>query len=701
MVEINISSDCSPTLSEIQFNYNDIENDTITMQQHSGQLSKRLCYIRKNPACLSLIPSNDSKTFSIKHFRITKVSKHFATSRMLKKLSNNHPTYRNKSSKLISNEIKLKSNPGNTTYIEKLYDTYNSLFSNTIEPVNYEDWLYHYNNNNALSDAEIASSIDSFKFKPTISAVLPTYNSNEEFLRKCIESVLLQSYPYWELCIADDASTDDQVHTIINEYIDRDSRIHLTVRDKNGHISEATNSAIDLVTGEFIAFLDHDDELTKDALFHITESLNKRPSAKILYSDEDKIDLEGRRSCPHMKPDWNPDLLLSQNYISHLCVIKSEWVREVGCLRTGVEGSQDHDLLLRCISNIKDTEIIHVQKILYHWRITETSTAFSNESKNYTSAAGVKALKDHIKRTGSGNDVTLGALPNTYTVSYPIPSPQPLVSIIIPTRDNIETLKTCITSVVKRTTYSNYEILILDNQSKERDTLNYLDECKNNPNIQVLPYPKPFNYSAINNFGVRHAKGSIVCLLNDDTEVISPDWLTTMVSHALRPGVGCIGAKLYYTDGKIQHSGVLLGIGGVAGHAHKYAEGHEFGYFGRLFLTQNYSAVTGACLVVKKSIYEEVGGLNEQDLPISFNDIDLCLKVREAGYRNLWTPLAELYHHESKSRGFDDTPKKQQRAAGEANYMKEKWGDALIHDPAYNPNLTLLREDFSLADLQS
>ena len=702
MVELNISSDCSHTQSQMQLLYNDksCESDTITVQQRSGQLSKRLCYIQKNLTSLSFIPPNDSKTFSITHFRITKVSKHFATNRMLKKLSNNHPNYRNKSPKLISSEIKIRAHPNKAAYIEKLYDTYNCLFSNIINPINYEDWLYHYDTNNTLNDAEIASSVNSLKFKPTISVVLPTYNSNEQLLKKCIDSVLSQSYPYWELCIADDASTNKQVHTIINEYIDSDSRIRLTLRDKNGHISDATNSAISLVTGEFIAFLDHDDELSQDALFHITESLNKHPSAKIIYSDEDKIDLKGHRSCPHMKPDWNPDLLLSQNYISHLCVIKSSLVREAGYLRKGVEGAQDYDLLLRCISRTKDAEIIHVPKILYHWRITESSTAYSSESKDYTSAAGVKALKDHLKRTGSGIDAMLGALPNTYTITYPIPSPEPLVSIIIPTRDNIKTLKTCITSVIETTTYSNYEILILDNQSKEDDTLNYLNMIKGQENIRVLPYAKPFNYSAINNFGVHNAKGRIVCLLNDDTEVITPNWLTVMVSHSLRPGMGCVGAKLFYTNGQIQHSGVLLGIGGVAGHAHKYAEGHEYGYFGRLFLTQNYSAVTGACLVVKKSIYEEVNGLNESDLPISFNDIDFCLKVRQAGYRNLWTPLAELYHHESISRGFDDTPEKQERAAREASYMKEKWGEVLTHDPAYNKNLTLLREDFSLANYE-
>jgi GT2 family glycosyltransferase len=703
MIELNASSDVNPSLSELQFNYigADIEHDCIALQHFSGRLCKRLCYIRGNLVNIKFKPNPSTKSLLINHFSISKVSSSFATRRMLKKIRNNHPAYRHKSYQAISKEISRKSSLEKTEYIDKLYDAYNGLFSTITSPVNYEDWLYNYENEHAVSGEDIRSSISSFKFNPVISVVVPTYNPDDNFLRKCLDSVLSQSYPFFELCISDDASTNNQVHKTLKEYADRDSRIKLTLRDSNGHISEATNSAIGISSGEFIAFLDHDDELTKDALFHIAEAINSNPSVRIVYSDEDKIDTDGRRSCPHMKSDWNPDLFLSQNYISHLTVINAKLVKKVGCLRTGVEGSQDYDLLLRCISSIDDTEIIHVPKILYHWRITESSTASSSESKDYTSAAGLKALNDHLKRTRLGNDAMLGTLPNTYSVSYPIPSPEPLVSIIVPTRDNVELLKTCIASVVKSTDYSNYEILILDNQSNKRDTLEYLATIRTNPKIKVLSYNKAFNYSAINNFGVRQAKGSIVCLLNDDTEVISPDWLTTMVSHSLRPEIGCVGAKLFYTDGKIQHSGVILGIGGVAGHAHKYEKQHDYGYFGRLFLTQNYSAVTGACLVVRKSIYEEVGGLNEINLPISFNDVDFCLNVRQAGYRNVWTPLAELYHHESVSRGFDDTLKKQQRAASEASYMKEKWGDGLIHDPAYNPNLTLLREDFSLANLES
>jgi GT2 family glycosyltransferase len=398
-----------------------------------------------------------------------------------------------------------------------------------------------------------------------------------------------------------------------------------------------------------------------------------------------------------MKPDWNPDLFLSQNYISHLSVIKASLVKEVGCLRKGVEGSQDYDLLLRCIPRITDREIIHIPKILYHWRATETSTACSDTAKDYTTASGVKALQDYVQSTGLGSGVSPGILPNTYIITYAIPSSAPLVSIIIPTRDNAKILMNCISSIIEKTTYKNYEIIILNNQSVETETLAYLQSLSENPAIRILSYDYPFNYSSINNYGVRHANGSVLCLLNDDTEIISPDWLTVMVSHSLRPSIGCVGAKLLYTNGQIQHGGVVLGIGGVAGHAHKYAERYEYGYFGRLFLTQNYSAVTGACLVVKKSIYEELGGLNEKDLPIAFNDVDFCLRVRDSGYRNVWTPLAELFHHESISRGFDDSPTEQKRAAREVSYMKENWEEILTCDPAYNPNLSLTREDFSLA----
>ncbi|MGH8685252.1 MAG: glycosyltransferase family 2 protein, partial [Nitrosospira sp.] len=468
-------------------------------------------------------------------------------------------------------------------------------------------------------------------------------------------------------------------------------------RSENGHVSAASNSALGLATGEYLALMDHDDKLAMHALLFMVEAINQNPSAQILYSDEDKINEQGDRLDPHFKPDWNPDLFFSQNYISHLCIYRRELIQNAGGFRIGVEGSQDQDLLLRCISQVRHTEILHVPKVLYHWRMVQGSTALAAAEKAYTSEAGIKALTDFFTSQGQDVNVEAGLLPNTYRVRYPMPQSEPLVSLLIPTRDTLEMLEPCIRSILEKTTYQNYEIVILDNESTQPATLDYFEYIKNlDSRVNVLAYRYPFNYSAINNYGVRYAKGEVIGLVNNDTEIINPEWLTEMVSHALRPEIGCVGAKLYYENETIQHAGVIIGIGGVAGHSHKNFHRTAPGYFSRLKIVQNLSAVTGACLVIRKCIYEQVGGLDEAELRIAFNDVDFCLKVRQAGYRNLWTPYAELYHYESQSRGAEDTPEKQARFRGEVEFIKTKWGEVLRNDPFYSRNLTLTREDFSI-----
>jgi GT2 family glycosyltransferase len=401
---------------------------------------------------------------------------------------------------------------------------------------------------------------------------------------------------------------------------------------------------------------------------------------------------------PHFKSDWNPDLLFSQNYICHLCVIQRALVERVGGFRKGVEGSQDHDLLLRCIPYARRHQIVHIPKVLYHWRIHSQSTASTSDSKSYTTDAAIRALRDYFQAHGpEQTHIEQGLVPNTYRVRWPVSDPQPLVSLLIPTRDRRELVETAVSSIISKSTYQNFEILILDNDSTEPDALDYFEQIqRREPRVRVVPYHHPFNYSAMNNYGVSQAKGDILGFINNDIEVISPGWLSEMVSHALRPDIGCVGAKLYYSNKTLQHGGVILGVGGVAGHSHKHFPPDHPGYFSRLLLVQNLSAVTAACLVLRKGVFMEVEGFDETNLTVAFNDVDLCLKVREVGYRNLWTPYAELFHHESLSRGHEDTPEKQARAHAECRYMIEKWGQKLARDPFYNPNLTLNREDFSL-----
>lgn len=515
-----------------------------------------------------------------------------------------------------------------------------------------------------------------------------------------IQSVQAQSYPNWELCLADDLSRPE-VRDFLTEKAAQDTRIRLVLRNENGHISRATNSAIDVATGDFSAFLDHDDLLDPDALLIVADAIAAHPTAQILYSDEDKVRMDDGRFDPHFKPDWNRELLYGVNYVSHMGVYAKDMVKQVGGFRVGFEGAQDYDLLLRCIEQIDDTQIVHIPKVLYSWRASPGSTAASNEAKPYATQAGIRALSEHLERVhGRPIDVVDGPFALSYRVQWPLDT-QPLVSIIIPTRDRLHLIQAAVDSILAKTDYPNLEIIIVDNASIERETLAWFAQVQSaDSRVRVLRDDRPFNYSALNNAAVVQARGEVIALLNNDVTVINRNWLSEMVSLAIRPGTGCVGAKLYYPDGRIQHAGVVVGMGGVAGHAHLLFPGAHDGYFGRLQLRQTYSAVTAACLVVRRDIYTAVGGLNETDLTVAFNDVDFCLKVHALGYTNIWTPWAELTHHESASRGYEDTPEKISRFQKECAYMTNTWRLHDFADPCYNPNLTLERQDFSFAHPQ-
>jgi GT2 family glycosyltransferase len=534
----------------------------------------------------------------------------------------------------------------------------------------------------------IARRIANFRRRPTISVLLPVYNAPEQWLRRAVESVREQIYGHWELCIADDASSAPHVVPLLEQLAAGDSRIRLTLRERNGHISEASNSALDLATGEFIALLDHDDELSPLALYLAAEEINRNPEVNLIYSDEDKIDARGVRSGAYFKPDWNPDLLRSQNYISHLGVYRASLAREVGGFRTGYEGCQDWDLALRVTERCNDRQIAHLPFVLYHWRTIQGSTAMGHEQKEYVTATGKRVLEEHLARQGLRGEPQL-YIGGHFRVRYYAPEEEPRVSIIIPTRDRYDLLKQCTDSIFSKTAYRRFEILIVDNQTTDAAALELLETLRRDSQARVIRYDAPFNYSAINNHAVREASGDIVVLLNNDIEVISPTWLEDLVGLACRKGTGAAGGMLYYPDDTIQHAGVILGMGGVAGHAYLNSPRGSLGYFSRAALPQNLSAVTAACLAIRKRVYLEVGGMNEKELAVAFNDVDFCLRVQEAGYRNVWTPMVEMYHHESASRGVDDTAEKQARFASEVAYMKKRWGRLLDFDPAYNPNLSL------------
>ena len=556
----------------------------------------------------------------------------------------------------------------------------------------YAQWRRDYDTLTGADRAVISAAIERLPRRPLLSVVMPVYETPERWLRAAIASVRRQRYPHWELCIADDASKSPHVRAVLEEAARLEPRIRITMREENGHIPAASNSALALAAGEFIVLLDHDDELSEHALFVLAREICAHPDVDLIYSDEDKLDERGEHYDPFFKPDWNPDLFLSQNYVAHLCALRASRVREVGGFREGFEGSQDYDLYLRVIGDAG--RVRHVPHVLYHWRAIEGSTARETAAKSYAETSARRALQEHLDRRGAR--VQPGQLPTTYRVRWPIPEPAPLVSLIIPTRNGRALLEPCIESLLRKTRYRPFEILVVDNQSTEPDALDYLRSLERRAAARVLRYDKPFNFSAINNFAAGQAAGTLLGLLNNDLEVFEEGWLEEMVSHALRPEIGAVGARLLYSDRTLQHGGVILGIGGIAGHAHKHLPSAAPGYFSRAQLTQDLSAVTAACLVVRRSTFLDVGGLDE-GLPVAFNDIDFCLRLRQSGLRNLWTPYATLLHHESKSRGAEDTRQKRARFLRESATMEERWGASLRQDPAYNPNLTLDAENFSLA----
>jgi GT2 family glycosyltransferase len=526
---------------------------------------------------------------------------------------------------------------------------------------------------------------------------MPAYEPNIDWLKEAVESVRAQIYQNWELCIADDASPNPEVKRVLKEFAKQDSRIKVCYRSENGHISAATNSALELAQGEFIALLDQDDLLQTHALAFVVNAIQDHPEAGLIYSDEDKIDGEVRLDA-YFKSAWDPYLMRCHNMICHLGVYRTALVRELGGLREGFEGSQDWDLALRCVDSLKDHQIVHIPRVLYHWRIHRQSTAMAGSgAKPYTLAAAKRAIEEHLSRRGVSALAELIPELSMFRVKYDLPKQKPLVSIVIATRDRVDLLKNCINSIRKKTDYSNYEIIIVDNGSEDQKTLHYLREIKQSGIAVVFRDEGDFNFSRLNNLGVQHANGEYVLLLNNDIEVESQGWLSEMVALAIQPEIGCVGARLWYPDGRLQHGGVILGLGGFAAHAHRGMPRGNVGFFCRGVLSHTMSAVTAACLLVRKSIYLEVGGLDEEHLAIGYNDVDFCLKVRSRGYRNLLCAEADLIHHESASRGEDLSAEKLARFRREGETLRSRWGHILDNDAAYNPNLTDAGEDFGLA----
>mgnify|MGYP000862956993 CR=1 FL=1 len=561
------------------------------------------------------------------------------------------------------------------------------------DTISYQSWYKMQRPSRSVLSAQ---SKQVFPYMPKISIVVPLYKTPEKYLTAMIASIRGQSYLNWELCLSDGSGTNSPIKDVLQKYENEDKRIRVVYNEKPLKISDNTNEALKISTGEFIAFTDHDDMLAPNALFECIYELNRNKDIDIIYTDEDKIDMSGKEHfMPHFKTDFNIDMLRSTNYICHLFVVKRDIYKKVGMLNHEFDGAQDYDFVLRCIE--KTGNIKHIPKILYHWRAHKDSTAENPESKMYAFEAGVRAVQAHYDRLRIQAKVSSTALNGIYRTKY-ILTEQPLVSIVIPNKDHIEDLDKCIKSLQNKNEYTNLEYIIVENNSKEERTFDFYKELeKNDPKARVIFWEgKGFNYPAINNFGKKQAKGNYILFLNNDTEILNKDCIEEMLGFCMRSDVGAVGARLFYEDETIQHAGVIVGLGGVAGHAFVGAGPGDPGYFGRIVMAQDYSAVTAACMMIKREVFEEVGGFDEE-YAVAFNDVDLCMKIRKAGYLIVYNPYAKLKHYESKSRGYEDSDEKVERFHSEVRLFSSRWKEFLIKgDPYYNPNLTLDKNDFSL-----
>lgn len=549
-----------------------------------------------------------------------------------------------------------------------------NLFYNPFNISDYNNWVKKHEKTEEYIEP---------KYKPLISILIPVYNIDRKYLEECLESILNQTYTNFEICLVDDCSTKIETKEALKEYELKDKRIRVKYRKENGHISKATNDSLKMAKGEFVALVDNDDVLAPNALYEVVKVLNKDKKIDFIYSDEDKIDLKGRRCDPHFKPDWSPDTLLSLNYICHLAVLRTKIVNEIGGFNIGLEGAQDHDLFLRFTE--KTDKIYHIQKILYHWRMVEGSTSLKISNKDYATDKGKIAIENALKRRKINGHVEKDEVSTYYRVVYDIKK-EPKVSIIIPTKDYAETLETCLKSLYSVTEYKNYDVIVVNNNSVEKETFDLFDKYKKKyKNFKVLDANIEFNYSKINNMAVKESDADYIVLLNNDTEIIQKDWLKILAGYAMQPHVGAVGPKLLYPDTTVQHAGVILGLGGVASHAYIGSKRNDLGMYGRLRVPYDYSAVTAACLVISKKKFNEVGGL-EEDLKVAYNDIDFNIKLLKKGYYNVCVPQVELFHFESKSRGLDTTSEKYKRFLKESDYMYNKWEKEINNDKFYNSN---------------
>lgn len=552
----------------------------------------------------------------------------------------------------------------------------------------YQAWIRRFDALTGTGRVELENRVQGLITRPVIAVVMVVDNPRPQFLSATIQSIRRQIYPDWELCVVVEVSSSLAVRQVIERHRGEDERIKVIFRQEGDPDLPAENLALELTEDEFAAQLGPEDMLAEHALFWVADAIDRCPGLGLCYSDEDRIDDSGRRYGPYFKCEYNYELLLAQNMVSRFSVYRSQLLRDIGGFRPGFEAAQDWDVALRASERLAPDQIVHIPRVLYHWRGSPGGTAPAADDERSRAEAGRRALAEHLERRGIAAEVLPAPeLPACNRVRFARPDPLPLVSILIPTRDCADLLSTCIGSILTRSSYPNYEIIIIDNGSEEPATFQLLDYLPRD-RVCVVRDESPFNFSRLNNLGARRARGELLCLMNNDIEVLTRDWLEELASFGVRPGVGAVGARLWHPDGLLQHGGVITGVPDVANHWHYNLSRGNGGYFGRAVLHQSFSALTAACLLVRRSVFEAVGGLDEA-LAVAYNDVDFCLRIREAGYRNVWTPYAEMNHHESASRGYLDNFAKRARFVREVRLMQKRWGARLLQDPAYSPNLTL------------
>ena len=692
----------------------------VDMPLRPGKTAKRMMFVPVGVRRITMNPINAHGAFRILRFRWIWLTPSFAHDRLARRLSGVHPAYQGLSVRQVIRALHLESVARGCSWRRVAIAELEQTFARESVQHDYRKWveLVEPTRNTSLA-TQLGQEEQPARLLPerpliSILMALPADLNDEsrglEALRASLQSLQAQRYVHWELCVVLSPQLDKGVAAGIRQCLAEEPRARVGVGSGESLAGLSRQAFVDS-QGEGVMWLSVGDRLADAALQRVAEAWNQLPNAQLFYADEDELNERGQRVRPRFKPGWNPDLLMVSHYVGRLAVYKRrilwrlEAYQEIGrSIHEHMSSDDwDHALALRFLAwwyqlnaEQQAEAVCHLPWVLCHRGRKAVGDAERPVAAAEHTSEMVQSLLALLPGAGEAR-AEPGLLPGSARIRWPLPDPPPLVSLLVPTRDGVDILKPCVDAILERTDYRHFELLILDNQSECPATLAYMAEVeRRDPRVRVLRWNQPFNYSAINNFGAEQAKGEIIGLINNDVEPMDGEWLTEMVSQACRPEIGCVGAKLYYPNGTIQHGGVILGLGGVAGHAHRFFPRHEDGYCSRLKLVQNLSAVTAACLLLRREVFDEVGGLNEADLAVAYNDVDLCLKVREAGYRNLWTPHAELYHHESISRGADDTPQKRARWLSEMAYMKRIWGEALKQDPAYNPNLTLVHEDFSL-----